>query len=388
MRSLGSERLHRRIEEVLTRRDAARNIGWRLLIGGEDFTRRVKDGGYTTEDGPAIALDIDVAGVVSESLEGEEAVLEWIVDNIPVPAFTGTVTDVIGGALISTVQGATPGEAIERTELGDYLAYGGANPSTVIHDALSRVTGYQQGLVRISPIQRPKFRRQDSDAYSATDFVGDIVEAVQEENPRLVYYDSADGGCDVFIEPNLAHMPEPVWTFEVGVNIKREDFEDGREDDKYRHVIVRRAVVAPVAGTDPWVVLARVEVEGSRAPVGTVLRIDVTDDDLEGAFAQAHEAAQAQAYRIGRISWIATYVHPLLERGDVVAVINPGKDALGPYRERWLCVLDRASCSEVRRKRGIYEGEARVMETIRVRKTPTPLRSLSPGVVPKSVVGV
>lgn len=388
MLSLGSERLHSLIEDTLSRpdaRNAARSIGWNLYIGDEDYSDRVKGGGYVTEDGPAMVLDLDVAGMVSEM---GEAVLSWTVAGIPVTAFTGELSEARYEAAtgLSTLKAATGGEALERTELGERVEYGGVNPSTAIHDALLRASGYRQGLVEVDTIETPKFTRQAQDAYSATDFAADIIEGVTGENERVVIYDTATGGARAFLEPNLAAAPEPVWTFEVGVDVRRDDFEDGREDDKYREVIVRRQIEDAPPGTDPWEVLARVEVEGSRAAFGTVMRIDVSDGDLGSAFSQAHDAASAQAYRIGGISWKATYVHPLLERGDVVAVVNPGKDERGEYRERWLCVLDRAHCSEMRTKQGEYGGEGRVVATERPRVAPAPLAGLSGGVVPLSEI--
>lgn len=390
MLSVASERARRALEDALSGRDAARRMRWHLYIGGEDYSERLKDGGYTTEDGLAMMLDLDVAGMLSESLEGEEVLLEWVVDGVSVYGFTGTLMRVRYNAASgrTVLTGASAGEVIERTELGERIEYGGVNPSTAIHDALTRVSGYRQALVRIQTVESPKFYRQNRDAYSATDFAGNIVEAVQSESPRLALYDSADGGCRALVSPNLADMPEPVWTFEVGRDVRREDFESGRDDDLYREVVVRRPVANPAVGVDPWTVLARIEVAGSRAPAGTVERVDVSDDatNLEAFFRQAHEAAQAHSYRIGPISWISTYVHPLLERGDVVAVMVPGKDEHGKYRERWLCVLDDACCPDVRRKRGRYGGEARVVATERERRTPALLGGLTPGVVPPSEV--
>lgn len=382
MLSLGSERLHKQIEDVLGGRDAARRTGWRLYLNGEDYSERVKEGGYETEDGPAIVLDIDVGGFLPESIEGEEAYMEWLVDGIPVSAFTGVIADVIGGP-VSTVRGASPGEALPRIELGSRVEYGGVNPSTAMNDALLRVERYSAGMVRVERVERLKFHRQGRDAYSATDFAGDIIESVQTDIPRLVHYDTSDGGCRAFLAPNLADMPEPVWTFEVGRDVKKEDFEDGREEDLYREVIVRRPVSNPAVGADPWEVLSRVEVAGSKAPLGTIKRIDVSDEatDLSPFFQQAHDEATSQAYRIGRISWTAVYVHPLLERGDVAAIMVPRKDSLGEYVERWLCVLDDACCPEVRRKRGRYGGIGRVVETTRPERF-GPSKGLTPGVVP------
>jgi hypothetical protein len=374
MLSLGSERLHARIDEAL-RLSGPAALGWRLYLDGEDYSEDVGGGGYVHEEGPAAVLEVEVASPAIESagdLAGREVLMEWHVTDergaIPVYAYIGEISEVESpkGSLTSTIHASTPGADLDSTELGSRIEYGGVNPSTAVADALNRIESYRRGLVRVERVEEPKFVRQGVDAYSRTDMAGNILEGVWAENDAWTHYDTPDGGCIAALEPSLESTPEPVWTFDED-DLK--EFDDGRESDRIRTIGVRRAKVDPLPGTDPWEVLKRVDVPGSTAPIGTIEWIDVSDNTseaLEAGFRQAHERASAIAYGKGSISFTCSYVHPRIVRGDPVAVLRSGKDRQGEYVEKFLCILSKADCPEIALKKGHYAGVARVVETVRV----------------------
>lgn len=327
------------IEEALQQREPARGMSWRLTIGDADYSEAIDDGDQVTiegAEGPALTVTGEISEKLSPELENASVRAYLTAGGVEVLRFAGLMLLPEHSQTTSELGATTASAFVEECEIGEFLEFSNAPPDTVMYEGLTRLP-YDLSQVRIDSIPTPLFTRTGADAYSAHDSVSDITSDVTEE-AGISWFDS-QAGTRAFKTPNLADSIRPVWTFEVNRDIRAEDFRPGRVGDRVRWVVVTRPKTNPLPTEDPVEELARVEIPGSRAPTRTRVLIELSEG---AATADAFPRAFLEAARLSiayTLDFPTIYAHPLLERGDVVAIREPGRDSVGRYVKTWACIL-------------------------------------------------
>lgn len=355
-----------RIEEVLRRgRDASREIDYELIIGDADYTDRIEDIEYGTEDGPGIVLTGSSPLRVPASLEGREIHLRLFVGEVAVTQFRGRMSRPSREDGETSLEAGTGGYWLDKISLDEDLDYDGVDPTVAAYETLAKAP-YSAPVI----VERAggKIRRQDR-TFKRNDQLSDVLESLVEQ-AGLEPFDTHENGCVCRSPVSLAEPGEVVWTFVVGEDLDPDDgFSYSRtEEEDYSEVIVYRE------DDDEITELARAEVVGSSAPAGAIdwiqLGTDTDDEDYDEdtELVEARERASERAYELARGRWEVEmsppYIHPLLERGDAVKVLQTSiEDVEGEeyevYRE-WLVLIEGHS-GELPAKAGSYEGRAEIV---------------------------
>jgi hypothetical protein len=366
MRGVGSERILRQITDALQQDEPGRGIGWELTIAGYDYTDLIRDDGEITvegADGPALELTGEVAQKLSQDLESAEVSLAITVGGVQVEKFNGALLLPEHTEFGTELGAATGGFYAEGFELGSLMQFSGQAPDTVMYRVLTLLP-YNLADINIAPISGPLFTRTEGSRFSFVQKVSEVTSQVIPE-AGISWFDTASNGTKVFRESVLAEGVNSVWTFEVGREIKPADFRVTRNTDRYRQVTVSRPNEAATLTDDPNTLLARIDVPGSRAPLGSTFNIELSPGaNASDAISRGYLEADKLSRRY-TLDFITQYPHPLLERGDIISVVEPGQDALGKYVKYWLCVLVTDGVT-LPGKRGHYGGPAVLIGTERV----------------------
>lgn len=354
-----AERAH--VEEILRGEEPGRFTWWRLLIGGEEFSQFASCEWEASPGVYGLVLRATVRKPIPDALREERVRLDIVIDGIPSVVFTGKIFAIESSGSLIPFQAASSGHFLAGFELGARLVFDAAPPWQAVREALGK--GDYEGLVEVEPVDSPKFTRTGSQALSATNSPAELLEQVGSEVP-YEFFDTPQDGHEAFLRRAPADFSEPEFTFEVGKNVKKEEFSAEPRESAVAEVVVIRQKAAALPTEDPWEVLARVAVPGSKAPKGTVEKIQTSDYSADGprnALQTAYDRALELANR-HRVSFTGP-VHPFLRRGKPIGVIEPGEDRIGRYRRTWLVVLD-TYVGALPRKRMAYAGEAIRLSTI------------------------
>ena len=379
--SLGlSEREVARINAVLSGPEPARLTWWRLWIAGEE--RAFTDLSWDADAGSyGMSLRATVRGskgFIDRSALGRVVELEIIVDGIPVERFTGDLLSAVEAATGASggansggwlVQAASRGDALPEKEIKTRLSWDQAPPHLILFDALNRA-GYT-GQVTVETVEQPKITLSLGTAFSATDSLVDPLDAVAAEVPAYEFFDVPGDGHDAFLRKAPEDLGEPDFVFDAA---RLEGFKPERAEPRVAWVGVRREKEQPPLTEDPWEVLARAPVPGSKADDDTIEWIDTTDRSAsaaENAWQTARDRAAELAER-HRVSFVGPE-HPLLRRGSGAWVRQKGADAAGPFSKVWAVYLDTLS-GALPRKRTTYAGDCAVVDVRREpKREPVPL---------------
>jgi len=355
-----SEREVVRINAVLSGPEPGRLTWWRLWVAGSEraFTDLSWD---APADNFGMALRAVVRrpeGFADRSALGKEVSLEVLVDGIPVERFTGTLSAAVAQRSASgrmtggwEVVAASRGDALEEKELKTRLSFDAAAPSDPVRQALG-LAGYT-GRISVEPVEAPPFTRKDATGFSATDSPADLLDSVGAEVPAYEFWDVPGDGHEAFLRKAPEDLGEPAFVFDAA---RLEGFRPAREEPRVAWVGVRRQKENPPANEEPWEVLARAPVPGSKADEDTIEWIETSDRSAR-ADANALQTARDRAQEISRrtkVSFVGPE-HPLLRRGSPVWVREETEDAAGPVVLTWAVYLETLG-GQLPRKRTTYSG--------------------------------
>lgn len=379
-----SEREIARIHAVLSGPEPGRLTWWRLWIAGEE--RAFTDLSW---DAPADNFGMAMRAVVrgpegfaDRSALGREAILEILVDGIPAERFTGTLSSAVAqraatGRLTGgwEVVAASRGDALEEKELKTRLSFDAAAPSDPVRQALG-LAGYT-GRISVEPVEKPPFTRKDATGFSATDSPADVLDGVGAEVPSYEFWDVPGDGHEAFLRKAPEDLGEPAFVFDAAL---LEGFRPIREEPRVAWVGVRRQKENPPVNEEPWEILARAPVPGSKADEDTVEWIETSDRSSE-ADVNAWQTARDRAQEISRRSTVSFVgpEHPLLRRGSAVWVREETEDAEGPVVLTWAVYLETLG-GQLPRKRTTYSGACAVVGSERPPKVEPLPAPATPGV--------
>ena len=374
-----SRQVRREIESTLSDPQTAAANTTYTLFAAADYTNRVRELEVSTEDGPGVVLDADIAGKLPASLEGRDVEATLYVGNATLTLFRGEAARPSDDGLLA----GTGGYWLESISLGEEVSYSGTDPSLAAYELLSRAP--YSGPVWVAPMDG-SFTRSGEDAFGPRVNVSEALSEIAEEFD-MSFFDTADNGHNGIKKPSLDSPGEVVWTFTVGFDVPGDEgeqeggFSYAREEDSYRYVIVYAEQDGHTELTEP------IEVPNSRAPAGAIYWLEQSvEENADGTagspdIKRAYQDGYERANRLSRGQWTVginpVYIHPLLERGDCVAVIESGYERDGQevysYERRWVCVLT-GHKAKLPATRGEYSADAEIVsEEYTLLESPEPV---------------
>jgi hypothetical protein len=309
-----------RLREILRGENPGASQEVELLIDGEPYTDQALDWtvGRPESERPGMVLSSSFGGYLPTGLKNRPVTYDVITEGIRIRRFTGHALRPASGRAVSELTAASGGFWLDKTCLDEDVVVAGARPDQVILDALTRSPRYDKLQLDVETIETPKISRQGDQKFRRFDYPADMLVAATEE-VEVVIADTAYNGSRVRLARGPAEVQEPVWTFYVGRDIDPDDFAPAPASEEYSDVIVYRDV------DGVQTVLASVVVADSEAPPATYYLIESSeegDDYFLGAWQRASMVAQrlSRGEREQRVP--LAYIHPLLEDGDVVAIVH------------------------------------------------------------------
>lgn len=306
---------------------------YRLTVAGKEY-ENASVSTESEEDRIGLALTAEIPERLPRSLGGEPVTLDILIAGEEIRRFTGSALRPKSSGPSTQLIANTGGYWLEKIRIGTTYSFTDEEPYFLALRALQSMP--YTGQLDIQRVRTPKISRAGEDALSEMDKHSDVMEAVEEE-ADMTFADTYHNGCRGSKVLRDYEQASPVWTFYVGEDLDGEDFEFDEASSEYSEIVCYREVEN--VGLE---ILARADIPGSTAPPGAALEIEIT------AVTNAHEDAQTRLYDAlteemsprGEGSAKLPWVHPLLEDGDVIEVVQP----LYSFRED---VIERRIVAEI-----------------------------------------
>lgn len=351
------------LDTALVDRDTlASNSSWSFMVGGEDYTRfleddperasfltamdptrAIKEHSFSAGDGPAMLLDATIPARLPETLEYKDATLDQVIDGVPFRVFTGEVVTVDTSERgYTTLSCASRSTRTENVALpSTLLEYSNSDPGNALYEVLSTL-GYGSH-VDIPQIPEQTFTRLGDDAFSWTDRVSDVAEAIREDT-GLTFFDDGHGVARGYLEESLTKAGASVMELEAGIDLV--DYEHAtRYTERYSEI---RVFYVRSDGVDE--LLARVE---TGIPGLGPLDIEVSDTSILKAQDRAFREALTIQTDHREATFTLLFPLPHLSRTDTLAITEVERGAKrgrpGRWRRRYLMRLTGFSADETKR---------------------------------------
>jgi hypothetical protein len=193
-----------------------------------------------------------------------------------------------------------------------------------------------------------------------------------------VYRDTAYNG-NVTSYRRLSGASE--WEFEMFYDrLGKATSADIEEGPFYQVIVYREDEVGVVER------LAEIFVPGSTAPPESVLWIQQEDLSNDSALQIAHDAAERQSGYRKLLSWEERVVHPFLDRGSWVTIIERGYDDAGEFARIWLAEITSVEDTfGLDTRTQTFEAEGTIVGEERIPPAPPPPRG-STDVVQRNLI--
>lgn len=329
--------------EAIADWDNARAPVLTLEVGGEDFSGSLKDG-IIRHDGISISLESTLVGPFPRKLEGADAKLAIVIEDVEVPLLTGfySLPQSQDDQKTTSFSAVSAGAMASRFPLDETVIYPGVSPTFMARDALRRLP-YAAGGVRVkqvdSPLQYFAIGAPDG-PFTPDQKVSDILSKVTEQ-AFFIFRDDAFGGHEAFVSQGLAQLPETVAEYAA------EDLIFWKSPtlalDQYSQVVVFQLNADGSDAFDP----ARADVvyigHDSPPPAGAKYRVPLADTSTDApARAQQKAYDQAKAFARGLYTNQPILIfHPLYQRTDSFTVNEKKDEESGGIWERlWMHYID------------------------------------------------
>ena len=318
--------LQARVNAALNSPNPAALISYDLLIGNTLYTDRIIEGSFGSSDGPAMELDVELAGLLPREADGADATLIAYVDGVPIVQFTGEV-ELTSGRVSSKVEALSSWAEMEKIKLDDSYPVADRDAALVAYELLSRAP--YRSVITVDEVDIPRVSQEADRAIAAFSTLADALETLMRGAP-ISYRDTADDGHYAGPRPNLATPGEPVFVFEPARHYDPiEGISVTRRPDEFSEVVAWRENESGHPD-----ILARAPVD-SGAPAGVIDDHEIRDeiDPFGAARRLVNELALHYSRGIFDIDLDTLFCHPLLERGDWVVVVEEGieRTALGVF---------------------------------------------------------
>jgi hypothetical protein len=343
--------------------------GWRSIVRSA-----------TDADGAGMTLWVTLAGHISRDLEGQQVTLDLMFgQDVAVRRFTGTVIDHNEEGADTILLCGTGGYWLDKIKFNERTAFVDQDPEWVIRYCLSKCP-YDQSLIEVEPIQMPVYRRDDEEGNTAFPDWAAVGEPLLDlaTQETIVYRDTAYNG-NVTSYRRLSGASE--WEFEMFYDrLGKATSADIEEGPFYQVIVYREDEVGVVER------LAEIFVPGSTAPPESVLWIQQEDLSNDSALQIAHDAAERQSGYRKLLSWEERVVHPFLDRGSWVTIIERGYDDAGEFARIWLAEITSVEDTfGLDTRTQTFEAEGTIVGEERIPPAPPPPRG-STDVVQRNLI--
>ncbi|MEJ7872068.1 MAG: hypothetical protein WKF67_07390, partial [Rubrobacteraceae bacterium] len=290
----------------------------------------------------------------------------------------------------------SPGVALDKVSLREYVTYNNATPQRTYRDAIFRVSSYDRAQIEIAPLNTPLFTRGEEwggteGGFEDEDHPSSIRDAVSLE-AGYVGFDTPTLGHKAFLDPGVGgEGSEVVWEYDVDDRENPEvvDWvtpESVSLDEQYVEVIVRdrlentRAVngVGPQGRYRIWEAFA---VYYDETPQDA--QTDFVDASAYATDAEARKEARRRArlYTEGGYEGVVTVsFNHLLEPYDAVMIRATRDDETGRYLCLWRCTID-GIAHDLDFLQTALSFTASLVSEIKVQEALAPLSYASPSVL-------
>lgn len=368
------------IERALEDPNPTRLTGWRVLIDGQDYSRRLESLSYQSEgsegEDPALTMEASFVGGLPRSIEGAEVTVEIIIGGAMYRDFSGFVLKPEYRPATTEVQGASGGFFLEHTKLNAPTSYLGLPPSEVVRDVLDRCDFYKG--YEVPHVPTPLFQRAGPDQYEDTQSLADVLGDVREE-AQITVWDDGDNWAVAHQRDALKIPGDIVFDLEVGRDIHPDDFSISAEPVKYSDVRVYRT---KEDGEIEWLIGSEtsppvpVNHDDDPHPPSANISYHIELSTFEpDAFLEATKLAyqKAEALSMGEhtMEFTTRYIHPFAVRGATGVVTQHVEDDDGEWIRKWLVVLN-SHGRELPAKKGSAGGVATILTETRKSAPPLP----------------
>lgn len=311
------------IEKALSGKNPASKAEYELKVDGLEVSRYANDPEIVCDkDSPGLSLEDEIDFELGD-VWGSKVECDVLISGVRTPVFRGEARrpkQMLGETYLAC---ASPGYWISKIYLPEDMDFIKEEPWSIAHQALY-YTPYSH--ISVDEVSSPRISRSGEDRFRRyVDSVKDVIDTVSDES-SLRLRDRADESGYLYREPDLAGGGDVVWSLTVGVDVRFADFQPERNDAEYSRVVGYHE-----DENGEVEVLADVSIPNSRAPIHAVFPISVSEEDKDRASEMAYRAANRLAYGEYEQEIPLLYIHPLLERGDLIHISQP---ALGGWPER------------------------------------------------------
>lgn len=372
---------------------AAAQTRYTLRVGPVDYTNRVRGLSRPAADGPAVVLNVTVAGNVPLEIQDEAVVLTVRIGSgseaIEYLAFKGRLLEPSPDDIDSDLKAATGGYWLAELKFTEETQYPGFWPSTALRDILRRCP-YDR--VALPEVREPLIvASDDPDTVFNTsyDFPTELAEAVGniEEEAEVTVWDRPENVGSAVLQKSLESPGEIAAEWVVGRHIRKGEFRySGAFESSYSAVWVWRTEEARP------VVMQKVPIRNSNAPADAILDVEITDQSpeaYENAYRKAYRLASQASYSEWKLTELTTVmIDPRAERGSTVAISEDIRTyERAKVRRRWLVLLKADEPDYFSRSCSYGEGLLKLVSE-EVLEVPPPLPEVATGEVAKRLYGV
>lgn len=362
------------VENVLKGANPNSFLDYSLRIGDRDYAeeRRVRSLIRAEDDsqGVAVVLNTVIAGKLPATIEGARVEMDVRVGDRAVRRFTGEAGEPRPTADGSTeIACYTGGYWLPIVKLNRYTAFTAATrPEHIALDMLSRTRRYDMAYVEVQELLSPWITRHEGSwiasrtnatgtaGYPAFASPADVLVGLANETGYTVR-DTAMNGCRVRLRRGRSGKAE--WSFNLGPNELGLEAAEVDQEGPFSAVVIYRVD----ALQNPNIIVGPIPIEGSPAPEDAWLWIETSDESAEAdlnALQTANDAVDRLSGIKRRATWTSRVIHPYLERGSVVSVVESDTDDEGPYVRTWFGELS-AVMDDWNSRTQTYSAELRVL---------------------------
>ncbi len=387
MRTLSDPKAQEDLMAILLSENPAARQTSEFVVGSdfltEDFTELTC--GREGED-IARVLEATVAGSIPTGLKGREVRLDLLTGAHSLRMFTGEVVQPVGGRGESSLTCSTAGYWNPSIQLGEARSYVGQSASDMAFSVILLNSRYDKHHINIDPDSSLRINREEDQMFSKVAKIDDVLGAIREE-AEVFQRDTFFNGFRQSARRGPAEASEIAWEFIIGRDIDPEEgFERDEVAEEFYDVMAYRAT----DDGDGIEELERTLVPGSTAPPGATYEIEITDESLDAGVSVWQLVFEAaQRLMLGQYSggFEIKYVHPLLEDGDTVLLVEPEIENGLLVTKRWYATIA-ANTFSMPEKSHSFEVDMTLIGVEREEPSKVPVIEALPNPQPRPLYGI